>query len=188
MIRGVVSRYKSMLNTLYLVRHAHPQQNTGIAYDRIPGPPLDDLGRTEAASAAQFLRPLGLQALACSPLVRTQQTAAALAAAAGLQPHIDERLAEHRSDETFDAVRARCADWLAHVEAGPHTVLAAVTHGSPIRALLGLLSRGQLDLTRHSFAGGNPSPTAGVWRAERIGADWRLALAFDPQAAATSRS
>ena len=176
------------LRTLYLVRHAHPQQNTGIAYDRVPGPPLDALGQTEAQLAARFLQPLGLQALLCSPLLRTRQTADAIAATTGLVPLTAEPLAEHRSDETFDAVRARCATWLAHAESGPHAVLAVVTHGSPVRALLGLLSQNSLDLSRHSFAGGNPSPTAGIWRAERASTGWQLSFAFEPQAVSSTNT
>lgn len=179
-----------MLHTLYIVRHAHPQQNTGIDYHRVPGPPLDDRGRDEAARAARFLQPLGVQALACSPLDRTRQTAAAIAAATGLTSSIDERLAEHRPEETFDVVRARCGAWLTDVQAGAHGAVAAVTHGSPVRALLGLLSAGAIDLTKHSYAGGNPSPTAGIWRAARSGNSgaWELTFLFDPQAEAAVRS
>jgi broad specificity phosphatase PhoE len=176
------------LRTLYLVRHAHPQQNTGIAYDRVPGPPLDALGQSEAQLAARFLQPLGLQALLCSPLVRTRQTADAIAAATGLTPLTVDLLAEHRSDEAFDAVRARCATWLSHAESGPHATLAVVTHGSPVRALLGLLSRDALDLTRHSFAGGNPSPTAGIWRADRTSTGWLLSFVFEPQAVSSANT
>ncbi len=170
-----------MLTTLYLVRHAHPLQNSGIAYDRVPGPPLDDIGRAEAARTAQFLRNCGLHALLCSPLERTRQTAAAISAATGITAVIDDALAEHRSDERFEDVSTRTAAWLARIENGPHSVLAAVTHGSPIRALLKLLSHDKLDLTRFQFAGGNPAPTAGVWRADKTGSTWQIALVFEAQ-------
>ena len=105
-----------MLTTLYLVRHAHPLQNSGIAYDRVPGPPLDDIGRAEAARTAQFLRNCGLHALLCSPLERTRQTAAAISAATGITAVIDDALAEHRSDERFEDVSTRTAAWLARIE------------------------------------------------------------------------
>jgi 2,3-bisphosphoglycerate-dependent phosphoglycerate mutase len=177
-----------MLHTLYIVRHAHPRQNTGIDYHRVPGPPLDERGREEATRAAHFLQPLGVQALVCSPLDRTRQTAAAVADAIGIAPVVEDRLAEHRPDETFDGVRARCGAWLADAQRSPHAVVAAVTHGSPVRALLGLLSDGKIDLTAHNYAGGNPSPTAGIWRAVRAAAGWELTFVFDPQAAAALRS
>lgn len=174
-----------MLNTFYLIRHAHPKQNTGIAYDRLPGPPLDDEGRAEAQRAAVYLALCGLEHLYVSPLDRTRETAEIIAAASGTPISIETALAEHRSDEKFEAVEKRAAAFFAAIENGPHRTLGVVTHGSPVRALLGLLSKGKLDLAKYNFAGGNPVPTAGIWRAERAETAWQLELVFEPQALKT---
>ena len=46
--------------------------------------------------------------------------------------------------------------------------------------MLHVLSNDTLDLTPYNFHGGNPSPTAGIWRATRDGAAWKLELIFEP--------
>ncbi len=170
-----------MLTTLYLIRHAHPKQNTGIAYDRVPGPPLDAEGLAEAASAAAYLSHCGLQALYVSPLDRTQQTADAIASATGLSPETRDELAEHRNGEAFDHVKMRMRAQLTLAEnSGLHTI-GFVTHGSPIKALLQILSGEKIDLGPYNFPGNNPAPTAGIWCATWTAAGWDLALAFEPQ-------
>jgi 2,3-bisphosphoglycerate-dependent phosphoglycerate mutase len=98
---------------------------------------------------------------------------------------IEAALAEHRSDEKYEVVQARAVQFLASVEHGPQHTLGLVTHGSPVRALLGQLSQGKLDLAKYNFAGGNPAPTAGIWRAERVDSGWQLDLVFEPQALKT---
>ena len=173
-----------MLNTLYLIRHAHPKQNTGIAYDRVPGPPLDAEDQTEAAAAAAYLSNCALQALYASPLDRTQQTAAAIAATTALQPVTLDALAEHRNDESFEAVKGRMRELLRLIEASGHATIGFVSHGSPIKALLQILSNDKIDLGPYNFLG-NPAPTAGIWCATRTANGWDLALVFEPQRAAS---
>jgi 2,3-bisphosphoglycerate-dependent phosphoglycerate mutase len=164
----------------YLVRHAEPEKGTGIRYDVPPGPPLSARGREEAQKAAAFLADKGIKRLFCSPLVRARDTAGIIGHILRLQPIPDDRLAEHRSDETFEAVIARVqAFWEMHaVESdGP---LALVTHGSPIRALLTLLGNGRLDWSRYQFPDNNIVPMAGIWRVERGAGEWKLELVFAP--------
>ncbi len=170
-----------MLTTLYLIRHAHPKQNTGIAYDRVPGPPLDAEGLAEAVAAAAYLTHCGLQALYVSPLDRTQQTADAIARATGLTAETHEALAEHRNGEAFDQVKSRMRAQLTQAESGAHTTLGFVTHGSPIKALLQILTAEKIDLGPYNFPGNNPAPTAGIWCATRTADGWDLALVFEPQ-------
>jgi 2,3-bisphosphoglycerate-dependent phosphoglycerate mutase len=169
-----------MLKQLYLIRHAQPKQGTGIPYDRVPGPPLSDTGKEEARAAGMYLSQCGLQVLYASPLDRTQETAKAIAEKTGLHVITEEGIAEHRSDETFDKVKARVRDFLARVESEPVEVAGFVTHGSPVKALLQILSDEKIVLSNFLFDAGNHSPTAGIWRAERRDNQWTLELVFTP--------
>ena len=75
---------------LHLVRHGR----AAAGWDVDPDPGLDDLGRAQAAEAALRLQPLGPLPIVCSPLRRTRETAAPLAAAWAVEPRIDERVGE----------------------------------------------------------------------------------------------
>ncbi len=170
-----------MLRELYIVRHGHPQQGTGLAYDRVPGPALSDVGRVEAQASAEFLTGRGIELVYTSPLERTLQTAHIIAAALQIPMFIEAALAEHRSDERFEDVKTRVRDLLARVDGQPQESVAFVTHGSPIKALLQILSLDTIDLTRYNYPNGNHAPTAGIWHAQRdlFGA-WQMDLAFKP--------
>ena len=169
-----------MLKQLYIIRHAQPKQGTGIPYDRVPGPPLSDAGKEEANAAGLYLSQCSLQVIYASPLDRTQETAKAIAEKAGLHVITEDSLAEHRSDETFDRVKARTRDFLARVETEPIEIAGFVTHGSSIKALLQILSDEKLVLSNYVFDSGNHSPWAGVWRAERRDNAWTLEMVFTP--------
>lgn len=172
--------HNTMLQELYLIRHAHPQPNTGLVYDRVPGPPLSEAGREEARAAGLYLSQCGLERLFVSPLDRTQETARLIAEHTQAPIQVEEALAEHRSDESFESVKARVQDLLARVEGDSFARVGFVTHGSPTKALLQTLSNGALDLSQFVFDNGNHVPTAGVWRAERTDDGWRLELVFTP--------
>jgi broad specificity phosphatase PhoE len=174
------------LTDLYLIRHGHPQLGTGLAYDRPPGPPLSEVGLAEARLAGQFLAGRDIQRLYASPLQRALGTAQAISAAIGVAPDIEEALSEHRSDESFEGVTARLGAFLARLRDEPAERVALVTHGSPIRASLQLLSAGRIDLGGHTYSNGNPAPTAGIWHARAQDGAWRLELAFKPAAPAPS--
>lgn len=75
--------------TIYLVRHGLAA--AGVA-DLDPG--LAELGHTQARAAAEALRETKATRLIVSPLRRTQETAAPIAAALGLVPEIREEVAE----------------------------------------------------------------------------------------------
>jgi broad specificity phosphatase PhoE len=169
-----------MFKQLYLIRHAHPKQGTGLVYDRAPGPPLSDAGREEAHAAALYLAQCGLERLYVSPLDRTLETARIVVEQTKTSVQVEDALAEHRSNETFDQVKTRVRDLLARVECEPVEVVGFVAHGSPIKALLQILSSETIDLSKFAFDNGNHTPTAGVWRAERDNAGWKLELAFTP--------
>ena len=170
-----------MLKELYIVRHGHPQLGTGLVYDRVPGPTLSEIGRAEAHVTAQFLLGRGIEQVYASPLDRASSTARIIVATLDVPLQIDEALAEHRSDEKFDAVKTRLRDFLGLVESTPLSSVVFVSHGSPIKALLQVLSQERIDLSKHTYPNGNHVPTAGVWHASRdlFGA-WQLNLIYKP--------
>ncbi|TBN58170.1 histidine phosphatase family protein [Glaciihabitans arcticus] len=72
---------------LILVRHGQTTSNVAGALDTAtPGAELTELGREQAAALPAVLARERLDAIVVSTLVRTQQTAAPLAAATGIEP------------------------------------------------------------------------------------------------------
>jgi len=171
-----------MLKDLYIVRHGHPKLGTGIAYDRVPGPPLSETGQEEARVAGLYLAHIAPQRLYSSPLERAYQTAEIIGKNIGHSPIVEESLAEHRKEETFDVVKSRLKDFLARLqrEQIEDERVAVVSHGSPIKALLLLLSNEKIDLTQHVYPNGNHVPTAGIWHAQFNDQGCALELVFKP--------
>lgn len=84
-----------MAATLLLIRHAAHIHLDRKLSGRMPGVPLSEAGRVQAAALGRYLAGDGLTAVECSPLDRTCETAAAIAEAAGLpSPTKVERLVE----------------------------------------------------------------------------------------------
>lgn len=80
---------------IVLVRHGQTTSNVDGALDTAePGADLTVLGREQAAALVDVLGGEPLQAVYVSTLVRTQQTAAPLTAALGLEPRVREGLRE----------------------------------------------------------------------------------------------
>ena len=82
-----------------LVRHGLTAGTGTVLTGRMPGIPLDDRGREQAAALAARLAGVPLDAIVTSPLERCRQTADAIAAARNGHPvavQEDERLAEVR--------------------------------------------------------------------------------------------
>ncbi len=167
--------------TVYLIRHAAPQDGTGIRYDIPPGPPLSSGGKREAREMAEFLAQRGIQRVIHSPLDRTTLTATTLAERLGVPLEVDEALAEHRRDETADTVRARMSEFWAREMARPEPVIALVSHGGPLRQLIEWLTEGREKFTGLKFPGGNVIPTAGVWQVRGAdGGPWEALFIFQP--------
>lgn len=81
--------------TVILLRHGRSTANTaGVLAGRSEGVELDDAGREQAARLVDRLAGLPIKALVRSPLLRCRSTLQPLAAALGLEPVVDERLAE----------------------------------------------------------------------------------------------
>ncbi|WP_127782885.1 histidine phosphatase family protein [Rhodococcus sp. X156] len=81
--------------TVILLRHGRSTANTaGVLAGRSEGVALDEKGTAQAEALVQRLAELPITAIVTSPLLRCQQTVAPLAAARGLHPRSEERLAE----------------------------------------------------------------------------------------------
>ncbi|WP_380170358.1 histidine phosphatase family protein [Kineococcus sp. DHX-1] len=80
---------------LLLVRHGQTRSNVEHLLDTaVPGADLSDLGREQALALVPALGGLGVGAVTASTLVRTQQTAAPLAAHLGLPVSVADGLRE----------------------------------------------------------------------------------------------
>ncbi|MCL6669023.1 MULTISPECIES: histidine phosphatase family protein [Streptomyces] len=80
---------------LLLVRHGQTPSNVGALLDTaVPGAPLTALGERQAAALPEALADEDIEALYVSTLVRTQLTAAPLAAARGLEPLVRDGIRE----------------------------------------------------------------------------------------------
>jgi len=91
------------MTKIYLVRHG--QATSGWGLEKDPG--LDDLGRSQAQTAAQKLAPLGPLPIISSPRARARETAMPLAELWEIEPAIEERVGEIRfpSETAADRVR-----------------------------------------------------------------------------------
>jgi broad specificity phosphatase PhoE len=79
---------------VHLLRHGEVDNPNHVMYGRLPGYHLSPAGRRMAERAAKALIDRDVTYLVSSPLERAQETAAPLAAALGLEVHLDDRLLE----------------------------------------------------------------------------------------------
>jgi probable phosphomutase (TIGR03848 family) len=81
--------------TVVLLRHGRSTSNTAhVLAGRSEGVDLDDKGREQAAGLVDRLASLPIRALVRSPLLRCRSTLEPLSESLGLDPVVDERLAE----------------------------------------------------------------------------------------------
>ena len=78
------------------MRHGEVHNPHGVVYAGLPGFSLSELGRSQAAAAADHLADSGATVLITSPLDRARETARFIAARLGLEPVIDDGLTEWR--------------------------------------------------------------------------------------------
>ncbi|HEX7740563.1 MAG TPA: histidine phosphatase family protein [Marmoricola sp.] len=106
---------------LLLLRHGQTHSNVSGALDTgAPGAGLTELGHAQAAAAGTVLADRGIEAIYCSTLTRTRQTAAPLADRLDLEPVALEGFREVRAgdlemrtdDESALAYRHVVASWL----------------------------------------------------------------------------
>lgn len=79
---------------LIVVRHGRTAANAAGRLLGRADPPLDDVGIAQAAAVAARLADLGVVRVVTSPLQRARETAAVIAAVAGVEPEVDERWVE----------------------------------------------------------------------------------------------
>ncbi len=83
------------MTTLILLRHGRSTSNTaGVLAGRTPGVELDERGREQADKVVERLSSLPIAGIVTSPMTRCRQTVAPLAAARGLEPVVEDDLAE----------------------------------------------------------------------------------------------
>lgn len=79
---------------VHVVRHGEVYNPDGILYGRLPGFGLSEVGRAQAAAVADALAGRDIVAVIASPLQRTQETAAPIAAKHNLSADTDPDLIE----------------------------------------------------------------------------------------------
>lgn len=79
---------------LILVRHGRTHLNAEHRLSGHVDVPLDEVGQQQAAGVAALLADAPVRRVVASPLLRTRQTAAPIAAAAGVEVEVDDRWIE----------------------------------------------------------------------------------------------
>lgn len=102
------------MGIVYVVQHGEKERRLG-------DPGLTERGREQAALAAECLRDRtlrdgGLRAVYASPLLRARQTAAAVAAVAGLPVQLDARVAERMNWDGSVPFERFAEDWARTTE------------------------------------------------------------------------
>jgi probable phosphomutase (TIGR03848 family) len=115
------------MTLVLVVRHGLTASTGKALTGWLPGIPLDDRGRDQAAALGARLAGVRLDAIVTSPLERCQQTAALIAAArtdSAAALHVDERLGEcHYGEWTGQPLKRLAADPLWKVvQAHPSAV------------------------------------------------------------------
>jgi broad specificity phosphatase PhoE len=93
-----------VVTLIYLVQHGEKERGPG-------DPGLTALGREQSAVTARWFRRIEVTAVYSSPLRRARQTAAPIAATAGLAVRVDKRLRERVNWEGAEPLGRFLADW-----------------------------------------------------------------------------
>jgi len=124
---------------IIVVRHGRTESNaSGLLLGR-NDPPLDETGRRQAAAAANVLS--GVGRVVSSPLLRTRQTAEAIAEAACVDVEVEERFIELDYGEwdgrpVADVPSHEWAAWRADLEFAPPGGESLAALGRRVRAAL----------------------------------------------------
>lgn len=95
------------MRPILLIRHGQSEWNAAGRWQGQADPPLSDLGRRQAYTAVEGLRPFNCTKLFCSALLRARTTAEILAVGLGLDPPvIDPRLNERSVGEWSGLTRS----------------------------------------------------------------------------------
>ena len=160
---------------LYVIRHGRTEANAaGLLQGRLD-PPLDDVGRSQAAALVGALPTL--DRLVCSPLRRARETASVF----GMEPHVDERWIEvaygvFEGTPVADVPKDVWQQWIddpafapeggeslrslesrigracaALVEESRDKEIAVVTHATPVKAAMAWALGVDITITWRSF-------------------------------------
>lgn len=89
----------SIGHPFYFLRHGETTWNAAGRTQGQLDAPLSDLGKRQAAAAAEALKGEPIKRIVASPLSRARDTALAVGAALGLEPSYDEELMEFHAGE-----------------------------------------------------------------------------------------
>lgn len=103
---------------VYMVRHGRAAAGWNVD----PDPALDELGRSQALTAATELVPRGRMDVVTSPLLRCQQTAFPTATAWGTEARVDPRVGEIPSPQGYTLENR--VEWLREAMAGTWSQVA----------------------------------------------------------------
>ncbi|WP_019875857.1 histidine phosphatase family protein [Sporichthya polymorpha] len=73
-----------LAGSLFLIRHGRQEMPRTVSREHFLDPPLDDVGRRQAAAVAERMKRFDLQRIYCSDLQRARDTAGAIADATGV--------------------------------------------------------------------------------------------------------
>ncbi len=182
--------------TFYLVRHGEAENNVRHISSSLPEKekyPLTESGRQKVAETAEYLKKEEIDAMFCSPLLRTKQTAEIIAEATGLSFSIDERLHEtgmgvfngkthegfmkkygdpvlrispDSADgvESFLDMRGRLTAFLADMrEQYRGKKVVVVSHGDPLEQLHGILTNESPGISARGWYPKKGEATKVVW-------------------------
>ncbi len=131
-----MKRPASTIRRLLIVRHGRPDYRGNKSGDEWPGPPLSEIGHQQAQQAAGIVRTFKPGAVYSSPLTRAWDTARHLAGPLHLPVRCDPELAEWHRTEQLQDVTVRATRWLVRWLHRGESCAVAVSHASPILALL----------------------------------------------------
>jgi broad specificity phosphatase PhoE len=99
------------ITRVHLLRHGEVHNPDGVLYGRLPGYHLSERGVAMANRIAEAVADRDIVWLASSPLERTRETAAPIAAKLGLDVVIDDRLTE--AENVFQGLTFGAGGWSA---------------------------------------------------------------------------
>jgi broad specificity phosphatase PhoE len=147
---------------IHFVRHGEVRNPQGVFYGRLPRFPLSADGRRQAEAVARFLADKPIAAIYCSPMLRAQQTARAIAAlhpksrvhtsqflnevyvpiqgqplSEGIVRNWDLYTGNEPPHESVEDILRRMLQFTSRVcQQHPGQDIVAVTHGDPIGFLM----------------------------------------------------
>lgn len=146
---------------LILARHANAMRGFRGPYDVMPGPPLSDAGKREAAQLAGALQGERIARCIASPFARTRETAEIIV---GRRMPIEEAdaWAEVGPSESYPAVKERVRGWLSQRLPSNGETWLVVAHGATINAALSMLVPQAFKVAPRD-GHGLATPKAGAW-------------------------